>query len=87
MIELADPLGKVAIPFEVLGQSDDVRQCFPEVGREIPHLCGVGPRSSEDATSRGGAEGLLAISAAEYYAGSGDAIDIWTVDVLGAVAT
>ena len=61
---------------EVLGQGDDFRIKFAEVGRVLNHPDLVGPGTGHQAGSRGAADGLLAIGPVEAHAFLGEFIQV-----------
>lgn len=86
MVDFAETLNVVAVIFEILWKSDDVGDCFAEVGDQVVDAGGVGACAGEEAGAAGGTDGLLAVGAVKNDAGGSDAVDVRGVDVGAAVA-
>ena len=86
MENLTHTLGEVTVLFEVLADGLDVWQCDAEVRLQVPDAGSVGTFAGHDRRARGGAHGLLAISAVEHHAAFGEAVEVRRFDDGVAVA-
>ena len=75
--ELADALSEVAVVFEMLRQSDDLRSAIAQMRGQIPNTQGVRPQTGHHRGARWVANRLLAIRPCEESPALGEGIDVW----------
>jgi len=75
--ELADALCEVAVVFEMLRQSGDLRPAIAQMRGQIPNTQGVRPQTGHHRGARWVANRLLAIRPREESPALGEGIDVW----------
>jgi hypothetical protein len=87
VVDLANPLDKVAVVLEVLTQRHDLGEGCAKMGVEVVDAGGVGPGPGEDAGAGRGADRLLAVRPEKCDPRPGEAIEVGAVHVLGPIGT